>query len=152
MHSLIDVITNSSSELFVIHKRKSVNAVTEVLDDLIKVHNKAAERESDHVTFEGVFGNIKQIETEKEAIKAVADNSFWMLNDFSIGAQLSGRATDKLYEDGEVEKLVKTGEIDYKKHVKVGDILVHSADDDSIPGSIMDAIESMFDCQRIHLG
>jgi len=39
-HSFIDVITNSSTELFVLGKDKSVELVREILSEAISLHNK----------------------------------------------------------------------------------------------------------------
>lgn len=39
-HSIIDVITNSSTELFVIDTDKSVETIKEILQEAINLHNK----------------------------------------------------------------------------------------------------------------
>ena len=41
IHSVIDVITNSSSELFICDTDKTINMVSEILDELVEVYKKA---------------------------------------------------------------------------------------------------------------
>jgi hypothetical protein len=59
IHSLVDVITNSSTELFVIDKNKSLKFVKEVLQMAIDLHNKSNEQK---YTFEDVFDEPKTFE------------------------------------------------------------------------------------------
>ena len=55
-HSFVDLITNSSSELFVSNGKKTVDAVKELLAALLKNHNDLTKE--DH-SFESVFGEIE---------------------------------------------------------------------------------------------
>lgn len=41
VHSIVDVITNSSTELFIINKDKTVELVKDILCSAIQLHNKA---------------------------------------------------------------------------------------------------------------
>jgi hypothetical protein len=41
IHSVIDVITNSSSELFICDTDKTINMVSEILAELVEVYKKA---------------------------------------------------------------------------------------------------------------
>jgi len=41
VHSMVDLITNSSTELFILDKEKSVEVVKEILQEAINLHNKA---------------------------------------------------------------------------------------------------------------
>jgi hypothetical protein len=54
VHSLVDVITNSSSELFVLDTDKSLEMVKEILEEATKLDNKA---NSEEKSFEDVFDN-----------------------------------------------------------------------------------------------
>lgn len=45
VHSLVDVITNSSTELFILDTNKSVTLVTEILQDMYNVYLKANDLE-----------------------------------------------------------------------------------------------------------
>ena len=51
-HSIIDVITNSSTELFVIDTDKSIETVKEILQEAINLHNKV---KGSSYTFEDIF-------------------------------------------------------------------------------------------------
>ncbi len=51
-HSIVDVITNSSTELFVIDTDKSIETVKEILQEAINLHNKVEETS---YTFEEIF-------------------------------------------------------------------------------------------------
>ena len=51
-HSIVDVITNSSTELFVIDTDKSVEVIKEILQEVVNLHNKA---EGTSYTFEDIF-------------------------------------------------------------------------------------------------
>jgi len=51
-HSFIDVITNSSTELFVMDTNKSIEVVKEILIEAINLHNKV---ENTNYSFEDIF-------------------------------------------------------------------------------------------------
>lgn len=51
-HSIIDVITNSSTELFVLDTDKSLDFVKEILESAIQLHNKI---NKSHLKFKDVF-------------------------------------------------------------------------------------------------
>ena len=51
-HSIIDVITNSSTELFIISTDKTVKFVKEILQEAINLHNKA---QGTSYTFNEIF-------------------------------------------------------------------------------------------------
>ena len=148
-HSFVDVITNSSSELFVIKDKKSANIVIDAIEDLLKINNKTNE---DKTTYKEAIGSVKTVMTEEEAIEIFVKYNFYMLNNFSALEQLMRNPEYKHYEDDEIRSMVKEGKVDYKKYVKVGDIVVLSKDDNSIPYEVIQAIEGMFNCERYHLG
>lgn len=54
-HSFIDVITNSSTELFVTDKDRSVEFVKELLQELLNTYNKYNDT---NYSFDSVFGEI----------------------------------------------------------------------------------------------
>jgi hypothetical protein len=54
-HSFVDVITNSSTELFVCDTTKTLDAVKEVLAKLLQLHNELTDEEN---TFESVFKEL----------------------------------------------------------------------------------------------
>lgn len=72
VHSFVDVITNSSTELFVYSGDKSKDVVKEILENLITVNNKAYGK---HENFNDMFQNL-YIYTEKnfkEDVKNLED-------------------------------------------------------------------------------
>jgi hypothetical protein len=56
LHSFVDLITNSSSELFVCNTEKTVESVKELLQQLLNCHNAAAK---DNCIFEDTFGRVE---------------------------------------------------------------------------------------------
>ena len=72
VHSFVDVITNSSTELFVYSGDKSKDVVKEILENLITVNNKAYGK---HENFNDMFQDL-YIYTEKnfkEDVKNLED-------------------------------------------------------------------------------
>ena len=55
-HSFVDVITISSTELFVCDDDRSIVMVTEILEDMLSTYNKAMNSE---LTFEDVFKPVR---------------------------------------------------------------------------------------------
>ena len=89
-HSVIDVITNSSTELFIINTTKTIEIIKEILQDLIDIDNKIS---GNSRTFEDIFdepyiqntdsvvdGWDIDIPSGSIVIYGAADNSipFWM--------------------------------------------------------------------------
>jgi len=52
VHSMVDLITNSSTELFVLDTKKSLGVVRDILQCAIDLHNKA---HGTHLAFENIF-------------------------------------------------------------------------------------------------
>ena len=57
-HSMIDVITNSSTELFIVDESKTVEFVKDILNDAIRLHNKI---ENTNLSFSDIFEEITVI-------------------------------------------------------------------------------------------
>ena len=107
-HSFVDLITNSSSELFVCNSDKTLEAFREFLTKLVEMHQELS---GESTAFEDMFQE-----------PWIADK-----NDY------------RDYEG-------------YGVMINKGDILLRSADDNSIPWAIVGLIESYIPCQRYHLG
>lgn len=56
-HSFVDLITNSSSELFVCNTKKTVEMVKTLLTDLIEAHNRFGDTK---YSFSSCFGDVKE--------------------------------------------------------------------------------------------
>ena len=60
-HSFIDLITNSSSELFILDTKKSLDAVKKVIEKLAELYNQRsalADRDHTCVSVNGLWGNV----------------------------------------------------------------------------------------------
>ena len=92
---MVDIITNSSTELFVLDTEKSVDVVKDILTTAVELHNKSTgeNNEFDHIFGEVYFGNVREAldgwtdyykSEDKEAviIKGYGDNSipYWMFD------------------------------------------------------------------------
>jgi hypothetical protein len=149
IHSMIDVITNSSSELFICDIDKSVEAVKEILEELRCAYEQLENAGIDFdnykvIDFYSVFGRIERIEDINSLYDFITgwDNSmpkFWQMN--------------KSYE--ETKKLENMWFKEHKKELEekyLGKIIIESAKDNSIPYELFDRIESIFNASRYHLG
>jgi len=133
IHSVLDVITNSSSELFVVSDN-TIEAVREMLEYMLDQWNEMAAK--------GVFGtyHIRNERTSlKEGKKSLEPLKKW----------------DDVFGD---IRIMDRSELDdyqgwgYQNSGNIGKIIIESAEDNSIPGEIMEWIESAFSAQRHHLG
>lgn len=135
IHSVLDVITNSSSELFVIDDDTTVQAVEEMLRFMLDKWNEMAAR--------GVFGqwyvknkrvSLSGNEKELNPIRKFED-VFGFIGVYTEDMQRND-------DDG----------WGYERPENVGKIVIESETDNSIPSEIMDWIESAFSAKRWHLG
>ena len=117
-HSVVDVITNSSSQIFVCDTKSSVEMIKQMLEDLIILYNKQNGKEL--LSYGEVFGEVYAVRSLKEAQDILDD--YW---------------GDKV---GDYR--------DFNDNI----ILVHSADDNSIPWVIQEWITEVFCAERFHLG
>ena len=109
VHSMVDVITNSSTELFILDKEKSVDVVKGILQEAINLHNIS---HNTNYKFEDIFdepyvgsGNdalggwedyYQSDIKEGVIIKGARDNSipFWM---FEFIGSVFGYSTEKFH-------------------------------------------------------
>ena len=123
IHSVLDVITNSSSELFVIADDTTVKAVEDLLRYMVDQWNEMAGN--------GIFGNWKN------------DNPLVYEECMSVSIM------DQSQVLAEEDARYRYG---YEKEENVGKIIISSEDDNSIPWEIIEWIESAFSAKRWHLG
>jgi len=125
-HSFVDVITNSSTELFVCDSQKTLETVNAILEEkwehFIKLYPNQYEF-NDHVTPNrlSVWDVLNtHVATKEEIDRERRDDYAW----------------------------------DYWEETEPGDILISGNDDNSIPYEFFDVIEAIFKkkCQRHHLG
>ena len=132
IHSFLDVITNSSTELFVVSD-SSVEAVEEMLVYMLEQWNEMAAR--------GLFGQW-YIRNERISLK-----------DGKIDSEPLKKFDDvfepvRLMDDSDL----RDSGWNYQLQQNIGKIIIESASDNTIPGEIMEWIESAFSAQRHHLG
>jgi len=125
IHSVLDVVTNSSSELFVISDDTTVTAVEDLLRYLVDTWNEMADK--------GVFGKWHQ---ERETVKYENCMSVRLMDPSDV-------------EHDEHEKRYNWG---YEVEENVRKIIIESTTDNSIPWEIIEWIESAFSAKRWHLG
>lgn len=125
LHSFVDVITNSSSELFIMDSKKSVETVRDFLRDSLDLRNGLVADEDFEdgceYTFDACFGFVEVIDESN------VDDILETLSGFTSGKE-------------------------YTKKNLMGKIAIRSNGDNSIPWSIQEWIENTFNATRIHLG
>ncbi len=148
-HSTIDVITNSSSELFICKTNKTVKQVKEILEELLKLYNKMSGAE---YTFEQCFGGVYQLENKSEVLDYLMEISI-----YEVGLDFSGYQHKTTYE--EKAKMQERKENDwinkeYNNNLDkyLNSVIIKSAFDNSIPYELFDLIEIGFNAKRYHLG
>ena len=179
LHSTIDVITNSSSELFVCDTTKSLEFVNEFLKNILDVYNSGNDT---HYQFDDVYGDVYTVNEENfdEFFKSVVidwDFKRWnwevsemkeysdFINEYKAEHNLETKYPyDKFkdYNKDAAEKVNKAWDehvelwsVANKQIVKdsaIGNIVIKSADENSIPFALFDLIEHTFNGDRLHLG
>jgi hypothetical protein len=170
-HSFIDVITNSSSELFVGNTDKSLEAIKEICVDLLAMHNKI---NGTCLSFEDVFeepwivdeSNINDILNTLEGYNNDIPSE-WEIEQ-SLQESTGLKRIYKYSESDEFkehnEKIMALVKEEYNKQMNeklpelkklyMGRIVLASANSNSIPYEMFDYLENIFtnyDC-RTHLG
>lgn len=135
-HSFIDVITNSSTELFVVSDDKTVEFVNEVLKDMCKEWNRLA--------LKGFFGswhtrnerpNLNGSEKEEPTVRPF-DEMF----------EYPYIYTQEMFDNKDQYAW------DYERGENVGKIIIQGTTDNSIPYEVMEWIGNYFSAEREHLG
>jgi hypothetical protein len=156
-HSFVDIITNSSSELFIMKTEKTLKFIKEVLQDSLDLYNKTAD---EHRTFNETFGDIFVVSSRTPVDKI--DELISTLADYRVPTYISF-LTYPDYDD--CQKMSDTGETWeearknwLKNHRKgfikscEGLVVVYSEGDNTVPEEVMDFIEQSLNADRIHLG
>lgn len=153
VQSTIDIITNSSSELFLLDERcsKTIETIESMLREMLRHWNEMA--------LAGIFGDhyVKNERydfenekiKEKEAIKTYED-TFGKIFVFTREMYEAERKTyEKYKQDGDDENEWGYG---YERPENIGRIVITSHSDNSIPYEMFEWIESAFGGERFHLG
>jgi len=157
VHSILDVITNSSSELFIIDSNKSIESVKEILQEILDKWNEMAAKgffgeyyvknsryalgdnklEAKPIkTFDEVFGEIEYYTKEE------CESDIKELNDYRERNKSKDKCND--WDPG----------WGYEKRENIGKLMIYSKSDNSIPYEMFDWIENIFGrgTTRYHLG
>ena len=127
-HSFIDVITNSSTELFVCNTDKTIKVTKEILQKKWDAFRELYKEEY-----------IKNYNEEDY-------KEYWPKNVLKI--LMVEKSSEKTRE--EMGDIACWGPLD--GHAKDGDILIMGVDDNSIPYKFWDVIEEIFNAKSYHLG
>jgi hypothetical protein len=153
-HSFIDVITNSSSELFVLGDAKSIEAVKELLQVMLDHWNQMA--------VQGIFGShyvtnerYSLASNEKAEYKPIKN---WNDTFGNVYIYTEDRYNADMAEMERFNKQYPNRDYEpgwgYEKKENIGKIFIESESDNSIPHEMFEWIESAFGyhTQRYHLG
>jgi hypothetical protein len=122
LHSVVDIITNSSSELFVCGTDKSEEKVREILRKLLDAYNFSM---GSSVGFDEAFGEVRH--GNRDDVKLLKE---WNTYDHIL----------ETVRGQEFEKEPKKG------------IVIYSTSDNSIPYELFHLIEAALNATRLHLG
>ena len=166
-HSIIDVITNSSSELFIFKTDRSLRIIKEMLNDLLETYRKSsdyANRNLDFKDFDSAYGDIFIIsdKIKKEDLFGV------MKNIMGFGSPDESRCKEFGLNKTTYPEYNYTKDFDWKKHEAAenkwlkanlksfidhcdGMTVVYSKTDNSIPWPVMEFITAMI-CLHLKVG
>lgn len=160
-HSFVDVITNSSSELFIGKAKNDSDIIKDLLQEMLDLYNKTSEYQYD---FDSCFGYIGTI-GEKRGLESLLDTFFYHGVPYGLRKLLpsfpeykySNNSDLSYSEQREIEK--KRME-EYKNNLSSKVLkeinsffYIESNSYNSIPYELFDMIENLFkDSGRLHLG
>lgn len=137
LHSISDVITNSSSEMFVCDTNKTIERVRKDLESMLKCFNETNDMD---YSFDDVF------EVPRRATKEDQDSA--ITYDTYRKEQL-----ESLKKDGLSMIAIALGNDKEGKIPTVGKtVIIQSESDNTIPYELFEQIERTFKASRYHLG
>lgn len=162
-HSFIDVITNSSTELFVGEQARGIDFVKEALAEVLREYN---EKNHEVWWFDYVFGRIETIDESNvdEFMDTMCDyldssdiiskniEPYPQFPKYDYHATPADREMSWEKHDRDVAEWKNNNKAQFLSNCK-GIIVVYGANDNSIPYEMYDAIEGVFGAvTRYHLG
>lgn len=157
--SVINLITNSSSELFVSKKQLSKDAVMEIIAELFS--NKQPNIKPEDVLDVDII-------TKENVFKVIEEYGSWFMSKNSMPSiwecieKLGGYIYpyDKFedYNNIVAEKAEAMQKVMMGKYMTqdfshlYGNVIIFSLDDNSIPYELFDDIEQLFNARRYHMG
>lgn len=153
-HSFIDVITNSSSELFICDTDKSIEFVKEILQSMINTYNVA--NPNNQITYKECFRDPYYAKDDFDALLNWIE---YYVDTYPFCSKEVFKSFPKkdfrLLKYDEQYKLREQWVNDHNEEIKkefANSILIESKDDNSIPYELFDVIERWFNATRMHLG
>jgi hypothetical protein len=168
-HSIVDVITNSSSELFVIPKEKGIEVVKEYLKNVIQKFNDGEIEIKEKYKF-GQWNDLNYFSAFKdpflvssiedvEGLNRIYDYASYIAYDQYIKLwRLQEKSRQEIMND--IEKFDLDQQIvqarkeikeEFNKFIGDGKIFVVTADDNCIPSEIINYIAKDLNCKAIPL-
>lgn len=156
-HSIVDVITNSSTELFVGTTDKTIEVVEEILQDLLNVHNKITDSNRS-------LGSVLTVTViDKDNVNQWASEILEWIKPYYIESKYPDKPDwdDFRNEDGRTDwkafdKAIKEWQANLPEELInafIGNIVIQGAQDNSIPYEMFESIERIFNnYERIHQG
>jgi len=181
LHSTVDIITNSSSEIFVCNTDKSLEFVKEWLEKALELINIGGVV----YQYDEVFGELEIIDesnVDKNFNSLIVNTGYfdWKWKELGItqledcydwkenykklngliekypwheNRKINIENNKKAYEAWDLhEKQWKDKYFEKIKPQLIGKIIISSASDNSIPFGLFDLIESTFNGERFHIG
>ena len=163
-HSFVDVITNSSTELFVGESSKSVDFIKEMLLEYLQLHFKYNPDTNDYYGWDGTIDSICTVEIiDKENVGDWSDEilgwsvPYWFETEdrkqdyFNFVPENKDNKWDE-YEKADNEWKEKNS--DEVKKGLMGCIAIQGHGDNQIPNELFESIERVLDkcSHRIHQG
>jgi hypothetical protein len=146
IHSIIDVITNSSSELFISSKDTDVSFVREFLEDIISIENKYENR---NTKFYDYFDEPYLL-TEENIDSFLNDGSWFLSESYKMPFKQQNEPYDNYME--RVNEYEKNWVRSVNKDDYIGKVVIKSASDNTIPYHYFELISSVLNAKRYHLG
>lgn len=151
-HSTIDLITNSSSEIFILNKYKSLEFIKEILQDMLNSENelnKKLDYDTENLKeFSDVFREPIILDTWKK-INEFVTAYYVYIDPTTENYSISLKYDDNYYKN--IKKFINKNKIRLmKEYMNV--LIIESASDNAISSQIMKNIEYKLNASRYQIG
>lgn len=166
-HSFVDLITNSSSELFVCDTNKSLEMVKTIIEKIvINYYDVLEEKKTKEDIWENIFSPpfISGVDVDlseypdQEDIETIDYRNSWGRKfDYEKERAARERVKKHFYEKNGIEYIDGTNfnidtAIEYMFNLKKDDILLLGATDNSVPFELWEQINTVLNARNHHLG
>jgi len=161
-HSIVDIITNSSSELFVCNTDKTVEFIEKFIADFSEISHTSSLCEVYQITEENIEDFVDEYIFGWYINKYDWFNCHTLINELKF--KMEGFYNQTKYHGDWVEhnKTIYKQMDDYKEKWKtenmetlkkdiIGNIIIKSSNDNSIDPAIFNTLEHLFNANRFHL-